>query len=138
MTRRICRALANPHVSILAHPTGRLLGEREPYDVDLDAVFAAARRHGKAVEINASPQRTDLNDVQARRAADLGVLVAITTDAHQPGHLQQIDLGVATARRAWIGPAQVINTWPVDRLLGWAGRPRAVRAKKPHPRGRSR
>ena len=138
MTRRICRALANPRVSILAHPTGRLLGEREPYDVDLDEVFQAAKRHRKAVEINAFPQRTDLNDVQARWAADLGVLVAISTDAHQLAHLPYIALGVATARRAWIGPAQVVNTWPVDKLLGWAGSARSVKAPRTHSRGRSR
>src|SRR2546428_10403737 len=69
MTARIVRALANPYVNILAHPTGRLLGAREPYDVDLDAVFEAARAHNKAVEINASPERLDLNDIHARRAA---------------------------------------------------------------------
>jgi DNA polymerase (family 10) len=131
MTRRICRALANPHVHVLAHPTGRLLGEREAYDVDLDAVFDAARRHGKAVEINASPQRMDLNDVQARRAADLGVLVSISTDAHQLAHLAQMELGVATARRAWIGPAQVINTWPVGKLRQWTRSARSVKARKP-------
>ncbi len=72
MTRRICRALANPHVDILAHPTGRLLGEREPY-VDLERVLRTARRHGKAVEINAQPTRLDLNDLHARRAHELGV-----------------------------------------------------------------
>jgi DNA polymerase (family 10) len=138
MTRRICRALANPRVSILAHPTGRLLGEREPYDVDLDQVFQAARRHGKAVEINASPQRTDMNDVQARRAADLGALVAISTDAHQLAHLQNIELGVATARRAWIGPAQVINTWPVRKLLGWARGSRSAQPRKAPTGRRSR
>jgi DNA polymerase (family X) len=138
MTRRICRALANPRVSILAHPTGRLLGEREAYDVDLDEIFRTAKRHGKAVEINASPRRTDLNDVQARRAADLGALVAISTDAHQLAHLPHIELGVATARRAWIGPAQVINTWPVDKLLGWAGGSRSVKPRRAHTRGRDR
>ena len=138
MTRRICRALENPRVNILAHPTGRLLGERGPYDVDLDQVFQAAKRHGKAVEINASPQRTDLNDVQARRAADLGLLVAISTDAHQLAHLRHIELGVATARRAWIGPDQVINTWPVQKLLGWAGSSRSVQARKAHAGRRSR
>ncbi|HLE43440.1 MAG TPA: DNA polymerase/3'-5' exonuclease PolX, partial [Methylomirabilota bacterium] len=77
MTARICRALENPHVRILVHPTGRLLGSREPYDVDLERVFAAARRHGKAVEINASPWRLDLKDTHARRARDLGLMLAI-------------------------------------------------------------
>jgi DNA polymerase (family 10) len=137
MTRRICRALENPHVNILAHPTGRLLGEREAYDVDLDEVLQAARRHGKAVEINASPQRTDLNDVHARRAGELGVLVAISTDAHQLAHLAHMALGVATARRAWIGPDRVINTWPVVKLRHWARGSPSVRARKA-PAGRRR
>jgi histidinol phosphatase-like PHP family hydrolase len=138
MTRRICRALANPYVSILAHPTGRLHGEREAYDVDLDEVFQAARRHGKAVEINAFPARLDLGDVQARRAGDLGALIAIGTDAHQLGHLGHMELGVATARRAWIEPPQVVNTWPVEKPLRWAGGSRAVASRTARTRGRGR
>jgi DNA polymerase (family 10) len=138
MTRRICRALANPRVKILAHPTGRLLGEREAYDVDLDEVFRTAKRHGKAVEVNASPRRTDLNDVQARRAADLGALVSISTDAHQLADLAHIELGVFTARRGWIGPAQVINTWPVDTLLDWAGAARSRTTRRARARGPGR
>ena len=130
MTRRICHALANPRVKILAHPTGRLLGERDPYDVDLDEVLRTAKRHGKAVELNASPRRTDLNDVQARRAADLGVLVAIDADAHRLADLPRIALGVATARRAWLGPAEVVNTWPVEKLRTWAGRAGSVRVAR--------
>jgi DNA polymerase (family 10) len=129
MTRRICRALANPHVRILAHPTGRLIGERDPYDVDLDAVFRAAKEHDKAVEINSYPQRLDLNDVHARRAAEMGVLVAINTDAHVLDHLDNVELGVATARRAWIGPDQVINAWPLRRLLAWTERARPARRR---------
>ena len=120
MTRRICRALENPYVNVLAHPTGRLIGLREPYDVDLEAVFAAARRHGKAVEINCYPERLDLNDVHARRARELGVLLAINTDTHALDQLDTMRLGVATARRAWVGPAEVINTWSVDKLRAWA------------------
>jgi len=120
MTRRICRALENPYVNILAHPTGRLMGQREPYDVDLEAVFAAARRHGKALEINCYPERLDLNDVHARRARELGVLLAINTDTHALDQLDTMRLGVATARRAWVGPAEVINTWSVDKLRAWA------------------
>jgi DNA polymerase (family X) len=124
MTARICRALENPHVRILAHPTGRLLGTREPYDVDLEQVFAAARRHGKAVEINGSPSRLDLGDVHARRAGDLGVRLAIDTDTHYLAELDDMALGVATARRAWIGPEAVINARPLAELLAWtrAGR----------------
>jgi DNA polymerase (family 10) len=125
MTARICRALENPHVRILVHPTGRLLGSRDPYDVDLEQVFATAKRHGKAVEINASPNRLDLKDVHARRARDLGLRIAVDTDTHYLSELDHLALGVATARRAWIGPDQVVNTLPLDRLLAWAreGRP---------------
>lgn len=124
MTARIIRALENPHVDILAHPTGRLLGSRDPYDVDLDAVFAAARRHGKAIEINASPDRLDLADLHARRAAELGVPIAINTDAHYLSELDNLELGLGVARRAWLGPAQVLNARPLSDLLAWADRDR--------------
>ena len=130
MTRRITRALRNPYVSILAHPTGRLIGEREPYDLDLEQVFQAALRHGKALEINAYPQRLDLNDVHARRANELGVLLAIDTDTHALDQLDTMRLGVATARRAWVEAAHVINTWPVERLKRWARTPASVAPRK--------
>jgi len=120
MTARICRALENPHVRILVHPTGRLLGSREPYEVDLERVLATARTHGKAVEINASPWRLDLKDVHARRARELGVRVSVDTDTHYLSELDHMALGVATARRAWIPPDLVVNTWPLERLLAWA------------------
>ena len=123
MTARIVRALGNPWVNVLVHPTGRLIGSREPYDVDLDAVLAAALEHGKAVEINASPDRLDLSDVHARRAGALGVPVAISTDAHYLRELDNMDLGLAVARRAWLEPGQVLNTRSLHSLLGWA-RPR--------------
>jgi len=119
MTARMCAALANPYVNILAHPTGRIFGEREPVDVDLEQVFRAAAQHGKAVEINASSRRADLSDVLARRAIELGALVAISTDTHQIADLANMDLGVGTARRAWIEPARVINAWPLEKLRAW-------------------
>ena len=120
MTGRIVRALGNPWMNVLVHPTGRLIGSREPYDVDLDAVFEAARRHGKAVEINASPDRLDLADTHARRAAALGVPIAISTDTHYLRELDHVELGVGVARRAWIEPAQVLNARPLADLLAWA------------------
>jgi DNA polymerase (family 10) len=128
MTARIVKALSNPYVHILAHPTGRLIGERDPYDVDLEAVFAAAKQHGKAVEINAQPSRLDLNDHHARRAKELGVMLSIDTDTHFLDQLQNMTLGVATARRAWISKADVINTMPLGKLLAWAhkSRPRQM------------
>jgi DNA polymerase (family 10) len=120
MTARIVRALQHPLVNVLVHPTGRRLTSREPYDVDMEAVLATARRHGKAVEINCSPERLDLNDVHARRAAELGVPIAISTDTHYLDELDHLDLGLGVARRAWIGPEQVLNTRPLDDLLAWA------------------
>ena len=129
MTARIVKALSNPYVHILAHPTGRLIGERDPYDVDLEAVFAAAKQHGKAVEINAQPSRLDLNDHHARRAKELGVMLSIDTDTHFLDQLENMTLGVATARRAWIGKADVVNAMPLEKLLAWAhkGRPRPLK-----------
>ena len=120
MTARIVRALGNPWLNVLAHPTGRRLGSRDPYDVDLDAVFEAARRHGKAVEINASPERLDLSDVHARRAAAVGVPIAISTDTHYLRELDHVELGIGVARRAWIEPRHVLNARPLDELLAWA------------------
>lgn len=122
MTARIVRALENPHVDILAHPTGRLIGSREPYHVDLDAVFAAARDHGKAIEINASPDRLDLADGHARRAAALGIPIAVSTDTHVLSELENLELGLGVARRAWLAPAQVLNARPLADLLAWADR----------------
>ena len=133
MTRRLCAALANPYVSVLAHPTGRLLGEREPYDADLEQVFRAAKRHGKAVEINAYPQRLDLGDVHARRARDLGVLLAVDTDAHVLDHLATMELGIATARRAWLGPDEIVNTWPARKLGAWIRRARSEAGRPARP-----
>ena len=119
MTRRVCRALAHPSVRVLAHPTGRLIGEREPYALDMDEVLRTARRHGKAVEINAFPDRLDLNDVHARRAHELGVLVTISTDTHMLDHLGYMELGVSTARRGWTEKRLVVNAWPLRELLAW-------------------
>jgi DNA polymerase (family 10) len=119
MTARIVRALAHPHVDVLAHPTGRRIGAREPYDVDLEAVFAAARRHGKAIEINSSPDRLDLSDGHARRAGDLGIPLVISTDTHYLPELDHLELGLGVARRAWLTPAHVLNTRSLDDLLAW-------------------
>lgn len=124
MTRRIIRALENPYVNILVHPTGRLIGERAPYEVDLEAVFEAAKAQGKAVEINSYPQRLDLNDLHARRAREMGVKIAIDTDTHFLDHLGNMAFGVAVARRAWVEKKDVVNTMPLKDLLKWAHRKR--------------
>ena len=124
MTRRIVRAVQHPLVHILGHPTGRLIGERAPYEVDIEAVFQAAKAGGVAVEINASPSRLDLNDLHARRAKDLGIPITISTDAHTVPQLEYMRYGVAVARRAWLTPADVLNTLPARTLISWLTRRR--------------
>jgi DNA polymerase (family 10) len=125
MTRRIVRAVQHPLVHILGHPTGRLIGERAPYDVDIEAVLQAAKTSGVAVEINASPSRLDLNDLHARRAKDLGIPITISTDAHTIPQLEYMRYGVAVARRAWLTPAEVLNTLPAPALASWLKQRRA-------------
>lgn len=117
MTQRIVRAVGNPHVRALGHPTGRLLGEREPFEVHLDDVLHAARQSGIALEINASPSRLDLNDVHARRVKEAGLSLVINTDTHTLANFEYIHLGVATARRAWIETKDVWNALSLKQLL---------------------
>ena len=93
MTRRICGALENPHVDALGHPTGRLIAQREPYKVDIDAVIETARAHDKALEINSSYKRLDLKDAHARKAVEAGVKIIVSTDAHRTEHLGRIISG---------------------------------------------
>jgi len=115
-TERVVRALAHPAVNVLGHPTGRLLGQRDPFPIDLDAVIAAAAEHDVALEINANPARLDLDDRWARTAAHAGVPLSINTDAHGPDAFAFLRHGVLQARRAWLTADQVINTWPLARL----------------------
>ncbi len=102
MTNRIIRAVKNPYVHAIGHPTGRLLGERDPYDVDIDLVIEAALEYGKALEVNGSYPRLDLNDLNARKAVDAGVKIIISTDAHSTDQLLFMKYGVGTARRGWV------------------------------------
>ena len=119
MTKRIIKAIENPHVDIFAHPTGRLIGRREAYQVDMDKLMDACKANGKALELNAYPERLDLSDLNCRKAKEKGIKIAISTDAHQDGHYDWIRFGVATARRGWIEPGDVINTMPLAKLLKW-------------------
>ncbi len=112
MTERMVRAVENPLVDAIGHPTGRLIERRAPYAVDLDAVFEAAARTGTMLEINANPDRRDLNDIHARAAARAGVMIVIDSDAHRTRTLQNMRWGIATARRAWLTAEQVANTRP--------------------------
>jgi len=110
MTRRLIRALENPHIDILAHPTCRLIGEREPIEVDLEEVFRVAVRTNTALEINAMPERLDLKDIHVLRAKELGVKLVISTDAHRAGQLELVRFGVGVARRGWCEAVNILNT----------------------------
>ncbi len=124
MTQRIIRALQNPHVNFLGHPTGRLILEREPYKVDLKEVIRAAVDNNVIVEINAYPDRLDLRDVDAKMAKEMGAKISISTDAHAKLQLELMKYGVFTARRAWLEAKDVLNTLPLPRLLKAAGKDR--------------
>ncbi|HAO93833.1 MAG: hypothetical protein A2X93_05715 [Deltaproteobacteria bacterium GWC2_56_8] len=117
MTARIIKAIQTGLVNIVAHPTGRLLGERPPYEVDMAAVMDEAKKHNVALELNSCPERLDLNDMHLRLAKDKGVKIAISTDAHSINHLQNIVYGIHTARRGWIEKKDVINTMPLKGLM---------------------
>lgn len=119
ITARTLNALRNPHVDILGHPTGRLIPNREGADLDMEAVFSAAAENNVALEINAHPRRLDLEDVYARRAVEKGIWLSVNTDAHSPADLDLIHFGVATARRGWVQPQDVLNTWEPEKLLAW-------------------
>jgi DNA polymerase (family 10) len=110
-TERVIRAMQNPHVSIIGHPSGRLIGEREPYEIDMDAVTSAACDLNCCLEINAEPDRLDLNDTHAHMAKSKGVKLAISTDAHSINAFQYMRFGIDQARRAWVTAKDVINTW---------------------------
>ena len=112
-TARVVRALLHPAVNVFAHPTGRLIGRRDPIQLDMDEVFAACAANGVAVEHNSSPSRLDLKDSHLRAATAAGLKVVVNTDAHSTRGLQTLALGVSQARRAWLTPADVINTWPL-------------------------
>ena len=121
-TRRIVKAISHPLVHILAHPTGRLINVREPYDLDLDDVLHAAKEHHVAVELNANPERLDLSDVHVFRARELGVPVVISTDAHSPENLCYMRYGVDQARRGWLEKRNVLNTKTLGQLRKWLTR----------------
>jgi DNA polymerase (family 10) len=119
VTARMLRAISNPYVDLVVHPTGRLISDREGADLDMETIFTAAAQRQVALEINAHPSRLDLDDVYARRSVELGVLLSINTDAHIAAELDLLHFGVATARRGWVKPEVVINTWSTPTLLQW-------------------
>ena len=117
MTERLCRAMRNPHVDILFHPTGRVVLKRDPYEMDMEEVLRVAKETGTLLEIDAIPDRLDLNDEHTRMAIEAGVKLVINSDAHATSHFGVLDLGVATARRGWATAKDVVNTLPVDMFL---------------------
>lgn len=116
MTRRIVRAMENPFVNVIGHPTGRKINQREPYEFDLDEVFAAAARTGTALEVNGYPDRLDLKDEHVLWAKRHGVRFSVDTDSHATTHLELMRYGVATAQRGWLTKDDVINAWPLSKL----------------------
>jgi DNA polymerase (family X) len=116
MTERLMRAIENPHVDILAHPTGRSILRREPYAFDVEAVLSHAAHHGVAVEINSQPHRLDLNDIDARLAHDRGVRLVVSSDSHSQSGLGALRWGIVVARRAWLEAQDVLNTLPFDQF----------------------
>lgn len=115
-TERIIRAMDNPYFNILGHPTGRRINQREPYEVDLEGVMEAALERGCFMELNAFPDRLDLNDIYCKMAKEMGLRLAISTDAHHPGHLEYMRFGIGQARRGWLEPEDVLNTLTWDEL----------------------
>ena len=118
-TKRLCAAARHPLVSVLGHPTGRLINERKGLEPDIDALIAAALEGNTALEINANPYRLDLRDVHVRRAAEAGALIAINCDVHAAEHFQFLNYGISTARRGWLRSPMCVNTWSPKKLLSW-------------------
>jgi len=118
MTERICRAaMENPYVDILSHPTGRILKRRDEYEIDFDQILKAAQKTGTALEVNSYFERLDLNDVNILRAKKAGIRMCVNTDAHRADQMHQITFGIAQARRGWAEKKDIINAWPVEKML---------------------
>jgi DNA polymerase (family 10) len=117
LTYRLASAMKNPYVSIIAHPTGRLIGERDAYDVDMDEIFAIAKKTGTAIEINAYPLRLDINDTYAKRAKEMEIPIVIATDTHVTNQFDYMRYGVSIARRGWLEKDDVLNTLEAEKLL---------------------
>ncbi len=129
VTQRLLKAMRNPYVDVLAHPTGRIFGRRERVDCDIDALFHSAAECGVALEISAKPTRLDLNDLYARRAAAMGIPLVISSDAHDPDGFAALQYGVTIARRAWLEPHHLLNTRSAEALLSAVLERKNARAK---------
>lgn len=116
-TARIVKAMQNPHADILFHPTGRVINRREAYEVDMDEIIKVAKKTGTVLEIDAYPDRLDLKDEYIRKCVEAGVKMAIDSDAHSPAHFAYLEYGIAQARRGWAERKDIINAWPVEKML---------------------
>ncbi|MBC7074321.1 DNA polymerase/3'-5' exonuclease PolX, partial [Candidatus Parcubacteria bacterium] len=117
MTERIIRAMKNKNVDIISHPTGRLIQKRDEYEIDLDKILRVAKETGTILEINSYPERLDLNDINIKKAKEMGVKMVINTDAHQVDQMRFIEYGIGQARRGWAEKKDIINCWPLEKLL---------------------
>jgi DNA polymerase (family 10) len=117
MTERVCHALENRFIQVLGHPTGRLIGKRSEFEIDLKQVFEVAKNNGVVMELNAHPQRLDLNTGNLRAATKEGLKITINSDAHRINELDYMRFGVYQARRGWITPNDVINTYTLKKLM---------------------
>jgi DNA polymerase (family 10) len=116
-TARVLRAIANPHVDILFHPTGRVINRRPPIELDIDAIIAAAKKTGTVMEIDALPERADLKDEHIRKCVEAGVKMAIDSDAHAVAHFTFLEDGIAQVRRGWATKNDIVNAWPIEKML---------------------
>jgi DNA polymerase (family 10) len=116
-TARVQRAIENPNVDIFFHPTGRIINRREPIDLDMDTILAVAKKTGTVMEINSFPERSDLKDEYIRRCVDAGIQLAIDSDAHNSKHYLNLEYGISQARRGWCERKDIINAWPVEKML---------------------
>ncbi|MBA2299143.1 MAG: PHP domain-containing protein [Chloroflexi bacterium] len=127
LTRRTLNGIRSPHVDVIAHPSGRMIGTRDDLDLDWDVVYAEAARTGTVLEMNGSPHRLDLAVERARRAVEVGCLLSIDSDAHKTAEFDHLRWGISQARRAWVEPRHVLNTRSRADLLAWvAGKPERV------------
>jgi len=116
-TARVVRAISNPNVDIFFHPTGRLINKRAPYDIDIDEIIATAKKTGTVLEIDALPERSDIKDEYIRKCVEAGVKMSIDSDAHAVAHFGFLECGIAQARRGWAERKDIINAWPLEKML---------------------
>jgi len=117
MTERIIRAMKNPYIKIISHPTGRILKKRDEYQIDIEKILRAAQETNTILEINSFPGRLDLNDINIKKAIEMGVRLVINTDSHHKSQMRYMEFGVYQARRGWAEKKDIINTRPLEKLL---------------------